>query len=93
MQTAIVQRLNTRNLTLRNCGWRSHHTLGAEEDVKRGQVVQCIIHPFFKDIFIGVLPTMCFKKKKKHPQNRSKLRTWQELSVSSSSTATAADLL
>lgn len=68
-QTAIVQRLSTQNLTIRKCGRRSHHTLRAEEEAKHGRVVQCIIHVFFKDVFIGVLPTVSLKKQPSE-QNR-----------------------
>lgn len=64
-----MQRLSTQNLTIRKCGWRSHHTLRAEEDAKHGRVVQCIIHVFFKDVFIGALPTVSLKKQPSE-QNR-----------------------
>lgn len=81
-QTAIVQRLSTQNLTIRKCGWRSHHTLRAEEEAKHGRVVQCIIHVFFKRCIYRRVAYSVLKKTTLRTEQRVKQNTWQELNIS-----------
>lgn len=88
-QTAIVHRLSTRNLTIRKCGWCSHHTREQRRMLNVDELFSVSYMLFLKDVFIGILPTVSLKKQ---ASEQVKKNTWQELNVSSS-LSTAEDFM